>query len=135
MSYKIHRKGYMWELLDKLHPGISHCATTLLNHIFMPGWFYDETISAIRRYALLLHELEHVKQYEREGFTFVWNYLTDINKRKEYELEGYEQQIRYISNHGEDINVENFAYIMANIYGPLKWITVEEAKQYIIEWL
>jgi hypothetical protein len=46
--------------------------------------------------ALLMHELKHVEQMEREGtWRMRWWYVTNRKARLEYEIEAYRESVRY----------------------------------------
>ena len=63
-------------------------ATTLGRRIYVP-FAIGEGADLWGQMALCAHEHQHVEQLDREGLSFVWNYLSRPAKRALYEADAY----------------------------------------------
>ncbi|MDQ7825963.1 MAG: hypothetical protein RDV48_24385 [Candidatus Eremiobacteraeota bacterium] len=129
MKYSIRPKSRLWHLC----PALRDTATAIGHSLFMPEWFFALE-REVEREALIAHELVHVRQFEREGWLFWLRYLTSRRRRREYELAGYEEQIKYLVHRGDTPDAACWAAGMAD-YGPLSWITAGEAVETVRQWI
>ena len=63
-------------------------ATTIGRRIYVP-FTVGEGSDLWGQMALCVHEHQHVEQLDREGLSFVWNYLTRPARRAIYEADAY----------------------------------------------
>ena len=137
MDYKILNKSelFFWKLISLLSNSFYNCATTLFSTIYMPKKYFSGELSEVRKEALLLHELKHIEQWNNEGFTYCFLWLFSKSHRKKYELSAYKRQITYINNHEGNIDIETWAKTISSLYSIFNFISFEEAKKEIEEWI
>lgn len=137
-KYRIYKKNGGWDLLSKIQPSLKTCCTSLLNNIWMSERWWNDPVSIQdeeNKVALLLHEICHIEQYRRERFTYPFKYLFNKNKRKDYELEAYKIQITHLLRSDIYVDIEGYATTMSTIYGPLNFISKNEAVQVLNSWI
>lgn len=77
---------------------------------------------------LLVHEIQHLKQQQRDGTKeWLYDYLYVPKKRLEYEIDAYRAQLRSIKdrNHKNKIRLLSARTLSSSLYGNI--ITYEEA--------
>jgi len=123
VNYTILPKSQSW--LWFLAP---ESGTVIGDTILMPErWF---TLAEPERQAWLNHEYMHVRQ------RISWfSYLTSAAYRWSVELPAYQCQVEYLLSHGRTPRIEEWAGIMSDGYGILKWITRQEAEQILKGWI
>lgn len=80
------------------------------------------------RQDILIHELVHFKQQDRDGLTnWVYDFLEYPDKRLEYELEAYKEQLKSIKDRNQrtKIRFECAQNLSSPLYGNI--ITYEDA--------
>lgn len=134
VDYTIRKEGTLWRFLHLVHFGDRHFAVTILSRICMPAWYFDESADRIEGEAMLLHEIEHVRQWKKEGIPFIFRYLFSKRRRREYELAAYRIQIGHLLKGGRKV----VPYLWArgiSTYGILSFISRDEAEEWVEELL
>ncbi|MHC9539644.1 MAG: hypothetical protein AB9903_08990 [Vulcanimicrobiota bacterium] len=134
VKYRLHREGFIWWFIHRFFMKSPVFALTLFSHIFLPSWFFEEEGDEIEKQALLLHEIEHVRQWQRERLSFIAGYLFSAEKRRIYELEGFRVQISFLVSNGRKISADEWAYSISD-YSILSFISVDEARSIIAQWI
>lgn len=134
MHYRLHREGIIWWFIHRFFMKSPVFALTLFSHIFLPSWFFEEEGDEIEKQALLRHEIEHVRQWQRDRLSFIVGYLFSAEKRRIYELEGFRVQILFLLSNGRKISVDEWAYSISD-YSILSFISVDEARSIISQWI
>jgi hypothetical protein len=128
MQPKLIRKSQSWLFWHN-----TKLAVTWGGCIYLPDKYY--TLDAIDQSAFIQHEKIHLDQQERDGICFIPCYFLSREKRKKYELEAYKVQFDFLVHHQIYPIIEQWAKIMSEEYAPLDWITYEEAKEILKQWI
>jgi len=134
VKYSIHREGPVWQFIHRFFMKSPSFAITLFSHIFLPSWYFEEGGDEIEKQALLLHEMEHVRQWQREGLSFIAGYLFSAKRRRIYELEGFKAQISHLVKNGRRIDADGWAYSISD-YSIMSYIGADEAAAIVRQWV
>jgi hypothetical protein len=134
IKYNIHREGPVWQFIHRFFMKSPTFAITLFSHIFLPSWYFEEGGDEVEKQALLLHEVEHVRQWQREGLSFIAGYLFSAKRRRIYELEGFNAQISYLVKNGRSIDADGWADSISD-YSIMSFIGVNEAAAIVRQWV
>lgn len=131
MNYTVVRKDWKWNLIKELKDS----ATTLGHTIYMPEWYYNPAIDPRNKQGLLIHEIQHVSQFEQFGYDYCSQWLFSKAKRREYEMFCYKCQLQYLKQSGILVDVEAWSKTISNNYSIFKFIEASEAKIEIEKWM
>ena len=73
---------------------------------FVVGCFIFHNKNETLRDDIVKHELVHINQFYRHPFKQPFGYLTNANRRLEYECEAYAKQILFLLH--KDYDIDNF---------------------------
>lgn len=137
LNYSILKKSdfLLWRIISLFSKSFYNCATTFGSSIYMPDKYFNGELSETRKAALLLHEVAHVEQWQNEGIFFCLLWLFSKSHRKQYEMEAYKRQIKYIFREEGSIDIEAWAKTISSLYSIFNFISFEDAKKEIEEWI